>query len=197
MGATPEAPRTPAPSRQQTRVRDRPPPRSAPAARPAHLPARPAAADPTRETPDKMPSNSRSRRYWSNLPATNQPSLPVTTGRSCIDQRRLAHPRRAADQHTATSSRQRILERRLQRRHLVVAADQPRRPQPQRNIMLTDPRCARRAPFGQPRRSWTHPVRGLVAVVGLLFQQMHDDRRQRLRARPGFTSHGGAGTRAK
>ena len=71
-----------------------------------------------------------------------------------INQRRFPHPRCPTDQHTATSSRQRILKRSTQRDQLVVAADEPRRrQQAQRKVALTDPRCSpcRRTVFGQPR----------------------------------------------
>ena len=143
--APPAAPRTPAPPRSADPRSARPPPGSARGPRPARPPARPAAADPARETPDATASNSRSRRYWSNLPATNQPSLAGHHRPQLIDQRRLAHPRRPADQHPTTPAGQRVLERRLQRRHLVVATHQPRRrQQPQRNIVLADPQRDRR-----------------------------------------------------
>ena len=77
-----------------------------------------------------------------------------------VDQRRLADPGRAADQHAAAAARQRPLERLLQRRHLRVAAHQPRRrEQPQRDVVLAD---AQRSRCGVPgarsrSRSWTTP----------------------------------------
>jgi hypothetical protein len=73
--------------------------------------------------------------------AGHEPAVPVGHHRpQLINQRRLTHPRRAADQHAATPPRQRVLERCPQRRHLVVASHQARRrQQPQRNIVLAHP----------------------------------------------------------
>ena len=64
------------------------------------------------------PSNSRSRRYWSNLPATNQPSLPVTNGRKWSINAVLPTPGGAADQDAAALAPERVIERFLQCRHL-------------------------------------------------------------------------------
>ncbi len=118
--------------------------------------------------------------------ARHEPALPAGHHRpQLIDQRRLTHPRRAADQHPPAPARRRVIERRLQRRHLVIAAHQPRRrQQPQRNITLADPQPTRRrarADVPQPLQVIDHAVSGLVPVVRFLLQQMHDDRRQRPR----------------
>ena len=100
------------------------------------------------------PSNSRSRRYWSNLPATNQPSRPVTTGRSSSTSAVLPTPGAPPTSTPRHSPGPRGLERRLQRRHLAVAAHQPRRrQQPQRDVPLADPEragCAARIAVAQP-----------------------------------------------
>ena len=100
-----------------------------------------------------------------------------------VDQRRLAHPRRPADQHDPALADTRGLERRLQRRHLAVAAYQPRRrQQPQRDVPLADPQRARfgaRTAVAQPLQVVDHALRSLVAVVRLFLEQVHDDRGER------------------
>ena len=78
---------------------------------------------------------------------------------------------------------QRIIKRRTQRHYLVIAPDEPRRrQQPQRKIPRADARRSRRrhAGLAKLRKVVDHAVGRLVAIVGLLFQQMHDDRRQHL-----------------
>jgi hypothetical protein len=98
-----------------------------------------------------------------------------------VDQRGLPHPWRAGDQHARAAARQRLGERRVQLRRLGVPADQPRRgQQPQRDVVLAD----RQRPAGICRQllQVVHDALGrLVAAVGLLLQQVHDDLRQRSR----------------
>ncbi len=142
------APRTPAPP-AVSRPALGPTARQDPLAdlRPAQAPARPSS------TPAQRAERLMDRVELQIAPvlvelAGHEPAVAARsrTGRSSIDQRRLADPRRAADQHAATPARQRLLERRLQRRHLRVAPHQPRRrQQPQRNVALADAQARRRA----------------------------------------------------
>ena len=72
--------------------------------------------------------------------AGHEPTTPARHDQPHLGgQRRLADPRRAADQHAATPARQRVLERAPQRCQLGVASHEPRRrQQPQREVPLAD-----------------------------------------------------------
>jgi hypothetical protein len=104
-------------------------------------------------------------------------------GPQLVDQRRLPHPGRSTDQHHPAPSGECFLERRVQRRHLGIAAHQPRRrQQPQRDVVVPDAaRTGRRVRPGvaQPLQVVEDALRGLIAVVRLLLQQMQDDLGQR------------------
>jgi hypothetical protein len=96
-----------------------------------------------------------------------------------VDQRGLAHPRRAGDQHCPAPPGPRILERLLQRGHLGIPADQPgRREQPQPDVVLAHAYGGvRRGP--QLLEVVQQALGRLVTAVGLLLQQVHDDLGQR------------------
>ena len=112
--------------------------------------------------------------------AGHEPTAPARHDRPNLGgQRRLADPRRAADQHAATAARQRLLDRLPDGGHLRVASDEPRPlEQPQREVPLTDPErsvcCAGRG-AAHRLEIVDQPVRGLVAVLRLFLQQVHDD----------------------
>ena len=60
--------------------------------------------------------------------ACHKPAIVARHHRAqMVDQCRFADSRRPADQDTAALAPQRVIERFLQRRHLVVAPDEPRR----------------------------------------------------------------------
>ena len=110
--------------------------------------------------------------------AGHEPATPARHDRPQLSgQRRLADSGRAADQHAATSAGQRLLERR-------PGASRPRASRPtgrdggsRRSGKSRSPMRERSAGRGGAHRLQIvdQPVRGLVAVLRLLLQQVHDD----------------------
>ena len=148
----------------------------------ARRPARPATVGPARETPDsprrtRDPAGTgRTCRPRTSHAARSPPTAAHRPAPSC---RPPARPRTSTPRHRPASA---SANASVERRHLLLAAYQPRRrQQPQGNITLADSQRSRPSPVGvpQPLQVIDHAVGGLVAVVRLLLQQMHDDRRQR------------------
>src|SRR6202022_446760 len=117
-----------------------------------------------------MASNSRSRRYMSDLPATNQPSLPVTTGRSSSTSAVLPTPG-APLIKTARHSPANVPSK-------AARSDATSLSRPTSRDGGSS-RPGRRSGIIEPLQVGDQAVGCLVAVIRLLLQQMQDDRRQR------------------
>ena len=184
--APPAAPRTPAPPRSAGPRSARPPPRSARGPAASSSSGSASSSRPSARNAWLTASNSRSRRYCVEL-ARHEPAIAAGHHRpQLVDQRRLAHPRRPADQHPPAPARQRV-------RRTPPPAPPPRRRgptsrdggssrsgtscSPTRNAAAAGPRP--RVP--QPLQVIDQAVGGLVPVVRFLLQQVHDDLRQRRR----------------
>ena len=144
-----------------------------------------------------------SRLYWSNLPDGEQAARRDEHLVQLVDDRGLADAGIAGHEHELRrAARHDPVEGGEQRVDLALApVELLRDQQPVRHVVRAERerrRCRRCASHSarQRRRSASTPGRGLVAVLGGLGEQLHDDRRERRRGRPRTRSPGGTGCRA-